>query len=582
MKKKYLFTIALFLSTSVFAQLTLVTTFNTANELLQEQIREDNYFQGHLFYFGQGSATTSQLYKTDGNTITLVKDFGPVYPDGETGTGISISNFNQTSDKLFFTRYSMRFGTTAPLDAITELWTSDGTTAGTVKLASYRYAGTSRFAFVLSGESNGTYHKYQNSIGNKLIFNAYDPANDANTLVMWVSDGTEAGTKPLLDNSGGKVYGGVFFGTRMNGKYYFGARPQNSIDPGGYLYETDGTDAGTKKVNSGLFYMSSCTSEPLNGKMLFWANTVNENYELWESDGTDAGTKPFTGLTGTAGKKTYYQLGIDMANDGKQVYFTLQPTAEVRTAEVWATDFTPGNTRKIRDESNFLPSKIMPGNEYVFIEYWNFSLGSGARYKLGYSDGTASGTKTFIEDRGPFSSSFGLYQNSLYFSQFESRNGYQYSNIELWNSDGTAENTKMLHDINPGEVTFYNPPIKLSSSPRSFFNLEDDLYFVAKNGNNMNLYRLKGAGTSVPAIGSGKNISSLNVFPNPCKEILNVYSAGNDEWTLTDIQGRVVMRTELKVGDNVLNVKELPKGIYLGTTRNKMNGATSAGKIIKE
>lgn len=125
MKKNYLIAIAVFLSTSVFAQLSLVTTFTAANELKQEQIREDNYFQGHVFYFGQGSTTSSQLYKTDGNTITLVKDFGPVYPEGETATGISISNFNQTSDKLFFTRYSMRFGTTAPLDAISELWTSD-------------------------------------------------------------------------------------------------------------------------------------------------------------------------------------------------------------------------------------------------------------------------------------------------------------------------------------------------------------------------------------------------------------------------------------------------------------------------
>lgn len=80
---------------------------------------------------------------------------------------------------------------------------------------------------------------------------------------------------------------------------------------------------------------------------------MNENYGLWESDGTDAGTKPFAGLQEQPAEKTYYLTGIDMANDGKQVYFTIQPTAEVKTAEIWATDFTPGNTRKIRDESNF-------------------------------------------------------------------------------------------------------------------------------------------------------------------------------------------------------------------------------------
>lgn len=107
----------------------------------------------------------------------------------------------------------MRFGTTAPLDAISELWTSDGTTEGTIKLASYRYAGSSRSAFVLSGESGGTYHKYQNSIGNRLIFNGYDSESPtAIHLLCGFRMVRQQAPKPLLDNGGGKVYGGVFFG----------------------------------------------------------------------------------------------------------------------------------------------------------------------------------------------------------------------------------------------------------------------------------------------------------------------------------------------------------------------------------
>ena len=68
----------------------------------------------------------------------------------------------------------------------------------------------------------------------------------------------------------------------------------------------------------------------------------------------------------------------------------------------------------------------------------------------------------------------------------------------------------------------------------------------------------------------------------PCTDYVSIHSAGNDEWTLTNLQGKVVLRTELTEGNNVLNVKELPKGIYLGIIRNKINGATSSGKIIKE
>lgn len=561
MKRNYLLAIAFLVCFGLSAQLSVVTTFTSANELKDNLVREDNYFNGQVFYFSPGSSTTSQLYKTDGKSVSLVKDFGPVYPAGESGTGISVSNFNQTSDKLFFTRYSARF---SPVDAITELWATDGTAEGTVLVMSYRYMGTSRFGVVLNGESLGTYHAYQNSIGNKLIFNAYDPDSPGNTLIMWVSDGTVNGTRPLLDSSGGKVYGGVFFGTRMNGKYYFGGRAQNSIDPGGYLYETDGTNAGTKKVNSGLFYMSSNTSEPLNGKMLFWANTVNENYELWESDGTDAGTKPFRGLSGTAGKKTYYQLGADLANDGKQVYFTLQPSPDVRIAELWATDFTAGNTRKLQNESAFMPNRIVLGNGFVFVEMWNFQMSTSSKTQLLSSDGTASGTKMVLEN-GPVSGSFGLYKNELYFPHHESQNGYVYSNMELWRSDGTTENTSMIYDIYPGTAP-YSPSLKLSSSPRSFFSLGNSLYFVAKNGNAMNLYRL-GDATALGNIDG----SSRSVFPIPFKESLTIRLEEPSVIQFLDVQGKLVMQSQLPEGDQQVSFPDMPEGVYVV----RLNGLTS-------
>lgn len=576
MNKKNLLVIALIVSSGLAAQLSVVTTFNSANLLKENQIREDNYFKGKLFYFGEGTSTSSQLYKTDGSSISLVKEFGPVYPDGEIGTGISISNFNQTSDKLFFTRYSMRFNGATPLDAITELWASDGTEEGTIKVMSYRFTGTSRIGVVLSGETNGTYHAYQNSIGNKLIFNAYDPDSPGNTLIMWVSDGTVTGTHPLLDSTGGKVYGGVFFGTRMNDKYYFGGRAQNSIDPGGYLYETDGTNAGTKKVNSGLFYMSSNTSEPLNGKMLFWANTENKDYGLWESDGTDAGTKPFTGLTGTAGKKTYYQLGADLANDGKQVYFTLQPNPEVRTAELWATDFSSGNTRKLRDESNIMPGKIVLGNGFVFIEMWNFQFSTSSKYQLVYSDGTTAGTRTVMEE-GPVSGTFGLYKNKLYFPHHESRNGAVYSNMELWRSDGTTNNTELIYDIYPGEVTFYSPPLKLSSSPRSFFTLDNSLYFVAKNGNVTNLYRLDDSTSAINTLNNAGHI-----FPNPFKESLTIRLNEPSVMKFIDLQGKVLLEAQLLSGENLITLPEdVPEGAYIVMTNGVTTKANHYYKVIK-
>jgi ELWxxDGT repeat protein len=60
--------------------------------------------------------------------------------------------------------------------------------------------------------------------------------------------------------------------------------------------------------------------------------------------------------------------------------------------------------------------------------------------------------------------------NTLYFTARDATNGY-----ELWKSDGTAAGTVLLKDINLGTN---------NSSPQNFFNLNNTLYFAARDATN--------------------------------------------------------------------------------------------------
>ncbi|TAL37069.1 MAG: hypothetical protein EPN93_06485 [Spirochaetes bacterium] len=160
-----------------------------------------------------------------------------------------------------------------------ELWVSDGTAAGT-KMVEDIVPGS-----VSSGVKNII------PMNGKIFFCAYDGGTYGHEL--WVSDGTEAGTtmvKDIAPGSGDSWPGNspAYF-TVMNGKLFFGV---DDLTHGCELWMSDGTEAGTrmvKDINSGG---SSMVSQlfAMNGRLFFIAWDGSHGYELWASDGTEAGT----------------------------------------------------------------------------------------------------------------------------------------------------------------------------------------------------------------------------------------------------------------------------------------------------
>jgi ELWxxDGT repeat protein len=275
-------------------------------------------------------------------------------------------------------------GTQAP--AYTELWVTDGTAAGTLRLP-----GSAGFVA---------------SLGDLLFY------EDAGQL--WRSDGTRAGTFPLTGAGGGPLASAV-----LGGVLYYIA--YDSSGPSEQLWRSDGTVAGTylvADVGPGLFDYHHDVLIAAGGKLFFAApeaSPLNAFEDLWSSDGTAQGTGPATGfqqqgldgLTAAGGRLFFFtmpagspnaQLWVSdgtkagtrlvssapgagwMVAAGKQVVYAAEDSAHLR--QIWQSDGTPAGTRQVTSGSGFGPLVELPlvlGTRLVFLgggNLWGAALGS--------------------------------------------------------------------------------------------------------------------------------------------------------------------------------------------------------------
>ena len=399
-------------------------------------------FNGTLFFSANDGIHGVELWKSNGTAAgsSLVKDINtdPGTPPASLPGGSYPYGFVAIGSTLYFIARDATHGS--------ELWQTDGTTAGT-KLVKDVYAGAS-----------GSYPSALTNIGGTLYFSARDAAHGSE---LWKSDGTAAGTMLVSDVNPGTVSSYPSYITNVNGAIYFTAR---DAAHGSEVWISDGTAAGTtilKELTSGAqgSYPSYLTN--LNGTLYFRANDEFQGGRLWKSDGTAAGTQLLTSNTPSFANSFPYKL----FPVGNQLYFTLQ-NASFGT-DLWKTDGTAAGTIPILDNlgSNFF--------------FWNFATVGSTVYfsaqdpvhgnELWKTDGTTLGT-VLVKD-------INLGAGSSYPNNFVNVNGTLYftaqsfdSGLELWVSDGTAAGTKLVEDIVVGAG---------SSNPGNLTNLGGTLYFSA-------------------------------------------------------------------------------------------------------
>ena len=162
----------------------------------------------------------------------------------------------------------------------TELWTTNGTTAGTGLVINLRADGNGIFY----GGSPLNMIVYKN----KVYFTASDDTHGAE---LFSSDGTAAGTQMVKDMQPGAEGSVPQRSVIYNGNLYFSCY-NGSAATG--LWTSDGSTAGTiliKQGGNGSPFLRDTRFAPVfNNKLYFIVNDL-QYYPLWVTDGSTAGTK---------------------------------------------------------------------------------------------------------------------------------------------------------------------------------------------------------------------------------------------------------------------------------------------------
>ncbi len=377
-----------------------------------------------------------------------------------------------------------------------ELWKSDGTSSGTVRVKNIR-----------PGWKGSNPHRLRD-IDGIVYFSANDGTHG---YELWRSDGTAAGTWMVADITPGPESSNP---TRVNDVYgtlfFFRNWPTNE------LWTSDGTPEGTQLVKVlDPLGLHNAPDEvfAFDGRAWFFGS-FNPDFtaEQWVSDGTAEGTELyagdpfmwgpplqvgsnyfFTATEGSTGMELYVSTdgtlgatedsvqfvadiwpGPDSSQPrdfvkggGGRLFFTADDGVHGR--QLWKSNGTPEGTRRLTSLSDAPPEELTRFKSRVFF------LTFGEAGPLWKSNGTKNGTRNVaIEPDGV--GNLVAVGDALVFSgtvlEFSLTGAVPPHDTELWRSDGTAAGTQLVFDINPTD----------SSGPRDLIAVGNAVYFTATDG----------------------------------------------------------------------------------------------------
>jgi ELWxxDGT repeat protein len=432
---------------------------------------------GNYYFYSYQAASGMELWKTNGTVAgtQLVKDISP-------GTAGSAESFKgaRLNNKIIFVAQTPALGY--------ELWSTDGTSGGTVLLKDINPTAGSLNSF---NQDIFTLHQ------GKLYFMAY---NETYGAELWTTDGTTAGTVLVKDIYPGNDSSNIERITSTGGFLIFSARNQTGSSTvwksDGTAAGTIELAAVGVTGNSNMEF----NFVPANGDAYFQAGYGTANgVELWKSSGTPETTSLLIDIDHSAGVRPSVQFGAKAELNGKLIYFGLtdgwfQPFVSDGTDAGTHQVKQIGSYNAV-DFNDSTPMATKAGNNVYFRGTTNTSGG-----EIYMTDGTADGTK-LVKDIAPGIASaistspmVTSFNNLFIFVANDQAHGY-----ELWRTDGTDEGTFMLKDIYEGPSHGFNGQSNMHEGLRGFAELNGLLYFTASNGTQTSIYKTDGtvAGTQL-------------------------------------------------------------------------------------
>jgi ELWxxDGT repeat protein len=273
-------------------------------------------------------------------------------------------------------------------------------------------------------------------------------------LRLWESDGSAAGTRVLDELPGG--YG---YSLAASGDFVF-------YQAGGIELRIGVWDRGRgekRLLAQRDEFMPGMLALP-GGRALFRERVYHQSQAdevFWRTDGSAAGTEPFLQYSATP------QVLVS-AVAGNRFYLALPAVYDhVGVQGLWAGDLSDAGVRMVVPTGDRRFRLLAPAGDHLYFVY-----DSPQGRELGFTDGTAVGTRFFDLRPGPESSMprelHVLDDQRLVFAASGDEAG-----LELWISDGTQSGTYRLTDLNPGDA---------ASSPSDFLEVGGRLFFQASDG----------------------------------------------------------------------------------------------------
>ena len=276
---------------------------------------------GEAYFFGTvGSGQPDKIWRTDG-TRAGTRIFGDL-----------ASRSAQQEIIWFNGRVYFDVGGNTPIPD-TGLWTTDGTVAGTT---------TVRIADI----SNITDLRIANG---RLLF--WSAVSDPFERELWTSDGTSGGTvylgKPSDATNNVAYDANVVFAGQLGSRAVFAAK-FDSVALGRELSITDGTSVNTALIRDINIGGDSDPGSylPLGDQMLFVAHDWDHGRQLWRTDGTQSGTVQLQDIV-RSGEDAQVTLGGPDTIINGIAYFTAREYAYAAHPELWRTDGTIAGTSKV-------------------------------------------------------------------------------------------------------------------------------------------------------------------------------------------------------------------------------------------
>lgn len=455
---------------------------------------------GKLFFSANGSVDVSgvlrddhEIYVYDGNSVTRV-DVRP---------GADISNADSEPDGLRAFGNKVVFTGRQALNTGFAVYITDGTTAGTSRLADTRQF------------SNASDHQFT-TVGSTLFFRV---TNASNVSQLMQSDGTPAGTAVVdLAASSASSPAGL---AALNANTLLFTAFTSSAGRELWKQTVGNTPALLKELRAGSSSgIETNTALTVIDGLAYFAGHNSEGpppssirTEPWRSDGTANGTSQFAFIN----QDQLSGFPSMMTRIGDKMLVVEHRFPGNPSGRLWVADESTsgdGATLVFEFPNSSEVLALVSAGSFAYVCTRNLNEG---RYELWKSDGTPAGTVQISSQIMAFSfgnsspppGEFTMLGNTLFYTASTSING-EFKGRELWKSDGTLAGTVMVKDINPEDE---------SSNPANLTVLGNTLYFSANDGvNGVELWKTNGteAGTvmvtNLAAQGASSNPADLRVM----------------------------------------------------------------------